>query len=129
MKIPFKTLGKIIMVFLLGNSLMASAQGDLLITPVRVVFEGAKQMEELSVSNISKDTARYNISFVQYRMTQTGAFQQIEKPDSGQMFADKMLRIFPRVVTLAPNETQVRCFLRSLRTRHRLRERRRASLI
>jgi hypothetical protein len=84
-----------------------NAQADLLITPFRVVFEGTKQMEELSVSNISKDTARYNISFIQYRMTENGAFQQIDKPDTGQMFSDKFLRIFPRAVTLAPNETQM----------------------
>jgi hypothetical protein len=101
-----KKLALLVLVFII-NCIPANAQGDLLITPFRVVFDGSKQMEELSVSNISKDTTRYNISFVQYRMTSTGAFQQIDKPDSGQMFSDKYLRIFPRAVTLAPNEAQI----------------------
>jgi len=84
-----------------------SAQGDLLITPRRVVFEGSKQSQELTLANTGQDTARYNVSFVQYRMTESGAFEQIEAPDSGQYFADKYLRFFPRSVTLAPGEAQV----------------------
>ena len=92
---------------LLINFAWAKAQGDLLITPFRVVFDGTKQMEELSVSNVGKDTVRYSISFVQYRMTENGAFQQIDKPDEGQLFSDKYLRVFPRTVTLAPREAQI----------------------
>ncbi len=83
------------------------AQGDLLITPTRVVFEGNKQKEELNLVNIGQDTAIYSISFLQYNMKEDGSFVQIEKPDSGQMFADPFLRIFPRKVTLAPREPQV----------------------
>lgn len=83
------------------------AQGDLLITPRRVVFEGDKQSQELTLANTGTDTAKYNVSFVQYRMTESGAFEQISEPDSGQYFADKFLRVFPRSVTLAPNEAQV----------------------
>jgi hypothetical protein len=83
------------------------AQGDLLITPTRVVFEGNKQKEELNLVNVGNDTAIYAASFVQYRMTADGGFVQIETPDSGQMFADPYLRLFPRRVTLAPREPQV----------------------
>lgn len=82
------------------------AQGDLLITPRRVVFEGTRQSQELTLANTGNDTAKYNVSFVQYRMTENGAFEQITEPDSGQYFADKYLRVFPRSVTLAPNESQ-----------------------
>ena len=83
------------------------AQGDLLVTPRRIVFEGNKQSQEITLANTGSDTARYNVSFVQYRMTESGAFEQITEPDSGQYFADKFLRVFPRSVTLAPNESQV----------------------
>ncbi len=83
------------------------AQGDLLITPRRVVFEGNKQTQELAIANTGNDTARYNVSFVQYRMNEDGSFEQITEPDPGQMFADKYMRIFPRSVTLAPNESQI----------------------
>jgi len=92
--------------FLLSSTNL-SAQGNLLITPRRVVFEGNKQSQELTLANTGVDTAKYTVSFVQYRMTEEGSFDQIEVPDEGQMFADKYLRFFPRSVTLPPNGSQV----------------------
>jgi hypothetical protein len=85
----------------------AQAQGDLFINPKRIVFEGQKRFQEINLANIGTDTARYIISFIQIRMKDDGNFEQIEKPDSGQNFASKYLRIFPRAVTLAPKESQV----------------------
>lgn len=96
-----------IVAFILLIPFYALAQGDLLITPRRVVFEGNKQSQELTLANTGSDTARYNVSFLQYRMTEEGAFEEINQPDSGQYFADSYLRFFPRSVTLAPNEAQV----------------------
>lgn len=84
----------------------AQAQGNLLVTPRRVVFDGSSRVMELNLANTGRDTARYNISFIQYRMTEEGAFEEITEPDPGQFFADKHLRFFPRSVTLAPNEAQ-----------------------
>ncbi len=92
---------------ILGLSFQATAQGDLLITPTRVMFEGNKQKEELNLVNVGKDSAIYSISFVQYNMKEDGTYVIIEKPDSGQMFADPYLRVFPRKVMLAPGESQV----------------------
>ena len=85
----------------------AKAQGNLLITPRRVVFEGPKRTQELNLANTGADTAKYNVSIVQYRMKEDGSFEEITVPDSGQNFADKNIRFFPRTVTLAPNEAQV----------------------
>lgn len=96
----------LLLIPILGLSLFSRAQGDLLITPRRVVFEGNKQKEEINLVNIGKDTATYSISFLQYNMTEEGTFVTIEKPDAGQMFADPFLRIFPRTITLAPGEPQ-----------------------
>ena len=84
-----------------------SAQGDLLITPNRVVFEGRKQKEGLNLINTGKETTTYSVSFVQRRMNEDGSFERIEEPDPGQMFATPYLRIYPRQVTLAPGEAQV----------------------
>lgn len=82
-------------------------QGNLLITPRRVVFEGQKRTEELNLANTGQDSARYNVSIVQYRMKEDGLFEEITTPDPGQNFADKYIRFFPRSVTLGPNEAQV----------------------
>jgi hypothetical protein len=97
----------IMLVLLPGLSQIISAQGDLLVSPIRVVFEGNKQKEEISLVNIGNDTATYSVSFLQYNMTEDGNFVLIEKPEEGQMFADPYLRVFPRQVTLAPREAQV----------------------
>lgn len=82
------------------------AQGNLLVTPRRVVFDGSRRVMELNLANTGQDTARYNISFLQYRMTETGDFEEITEPDPGQFFADRYLRFFPRTILLGPAESQ-----------------------
>lgn len=82
------------------------AQGNLLITPKRVVFEGNKRSVDISLANIGDDTATYAISLIQIRMTEDGNFESITEPDEGQLFASPYLRFFPRSVTLGPGEAQ-----------------------
>lgn len=83
------------------------AQGNLVIMPRRVVFEDAKKRtQELNIANSGADTAKYLVSVIQYRMLEDGNFELITAPDSGQYFADKNFRFFPRSVVLAPNEAQ-----------------------
>lgn len=88
-------------------SFNAKSQSDLLITPFRVVFENGKNIEELTVANTGKDTAKYSISFLQYKMMTTGKLEKIETPEDSILFADKYLRVFPKTITLAPNEAQM----------------------
>ncbi len=85
----------------------SKAQGNLLIMPRRVVFEGAKKSQELTLANTGGDSAKYVVSIVQMRMKEDGSFEPITIPDSGQFFADKYLRFFPRTVFLPPNQSQV----------------------
>lgn len=82
------------------------AQGDLMIMPKRLVFDGSQRSQEINLANTGSDTAVYAISFVNYKMTEAGNFEQVEKPEDGQRFAEDFLRYFPRRVTLAPNEAQ-----------------------
>ena len=88
-------------------SLDANAQGNLLITPRRAVFEGSKRSLDLNLANTGKDTATYAISLIQHRMNEDGSFEIITEPDPDQRFADRFIRFFPRSVTLGPNEAQV----------------------
>ncbi|MBU1579304.1 MAG: molecular chaperone [Bacteroidetes bacterium] len=93
--------------FSVFSSATAIAQGDLMLFPKRVVFEGSKKSYELNLANTGKDTARYNISIINYRMKEDGSFEKITQPGAGENFAIDYLRFFPRSVTLAPNEAQV----------------------
>lgn len=85
----------------------ALAQGNLLVTPRRLVFEGPGRMQELNLSNTGDDTATYLVSLMEIRMKEDGSFERITEPDSGQRFAGSYLRFFPRRVTLAPRESQM----------------------
>lgn len=85
----------------------ASAQGNLLVTPRRIVFDGGPRVRELNLANTGKDTARYAISLMEIRMKEDGSFEQITTPDSGQRFASGNLRIYPRAVYIPPGGSQV----------------------
>ncbi|HAL81405.1 MAG TPA: molecular chaperone [Mucilaginibacter sp.] len=87
----------------------ALAQGNLVIMPIRVVFDGGgggKRTQELNLANTGNDTIKYLISVVQYRMMDDGTFESITLPDPGQNFADKNFRFFPQSVVLAPLDAQ-----------------------
>ncbi|MBS0011197.1 MAG: fimbria/pilus periplasmic chaperone, partial [Bacteroidales bacterium] len=89
------------------QSTTAYAQGNLLITPRRLVFDGSTRSVDLNLANTGQDSASYTISIMQIRMTEEGQFETITEPDPGQQFADKFIRYFPRSVKLAPGEAQV----------------------
>lgn len=99
-----RSLSILIFALICGKSF---AQGDLLVTPKRVVFEGNAQREELSLINMGKDTATFSVSFLQKNMREDGSFITLDKPADIKMSAEPYLRLFPRTVTLAPGEPQV----------------------
>ncbi len=84
-----------------------NAQGSLLLTPKRIVFEGNKTSESINLANSGKDTAQYVISLIHFRMKEDGSFEEITQTEAGQFSAEPYIRYFPRFVTLAPNEGQV----------------------
>jgi len=96
----------LLLFILIFSGLVTYAQGDLMIMPKRLVFEGSERSQEINLANTGSDTAVYAISFVNYIMTEKGNFEQVEAPEEGQRFAEDFLRYFPRRVTLAPNEAQ-----------------------
>lgn len=77
-----------------------------MIMPKRLVFDGSQRSQEINLANTGSDTAVYAISFINYRMTEAGNFEEVKTPEDGQRFAEDFLRYFPRRVTLAPNEAQ-----------------------
>ena len=96
----------LVVIFIIAFSCKTYAQGDLLVTPSRVVFEAKKQKEVLNLVNMGNEPATYSVSFVQRAMKEDGSFIEIQEPELGQNFADSYVRIFPRQVTLAAHEAQ-----------------------
>jgi len=96
-------------VFLLSFFLFSTtgfAQGDLMIMPKRLVFDGSQRSREINLINTGSDSATYAISIVQYKMTESGNFEEVTEPEEGQRFATDFLRYYPRQVVLGPNEAQ-----------------------
>ncbi len=82
------------------------SQGNLLITPTRILIDKSNQTEQISLRNTGSDSAIYSISFVNKLMTEEGGFVLVEKSDTSKLFSETYVRVFPRKVKLAPNESQ-----------------------
>jgi len=94
------------LICLLNSNSTIRAQG-LSIYPSRVVFEERQVKTTIELINTGKEQKTYSVSFVQRNMDENGKFTQITTPGLGQMFSDKLLRIYPRRVTLMPGEGQI----------------------
>jgi hypothetical protein len=93
--------------FLLLFYFPLQAQGDLLIFPKRITFDGIqKRVETLNLSNVGKDTATYTLSYNEIKMGEDGSFNTIDVAETDQNFASPYLRYYPRTITLAPNQSQ-----------------------
>ncbi|MDI5895768.1 molecular chaperone [Flavobacterium algoritolerans] len=98
----------LILVLLLNFSFPLLAQGDLMVFPKRIVFDGIKNVvQNVNLSNTGKDTITYRLSYNQIQMDKDGRFNTIEHPEENQNFASPYLRYYPHTVTLAPNESQI----------------------
>jgi hypothetical protein len=82
------------------------ALGGLLVAPTRLVFEGRQRTGQLTLVNTGAQTATYRISLIRLRMTETGAFREVQEPDSAEQFADTLVRFSPRRVELPPGVPQ-----------------------
>lgn len=94
------------MFLLLSVYLQSFAQGDLLITPTRVIFEGRKQSESIYLVNVGTEKASYSVSFIQNYQTEEGGYIRAESSAKDEMFADPYLRFYPRTISLEPGESQ-----------------------
>lgn len=83
------------------------AQGDLMVYPKRIVFDGIEtRLQTINLGNTGTDTTTYRLSYNQIQMNQEGEFILIDEPEENQNFASPYLRFYPRTITLAPDEWQ-----------------------
>jgi hypothetical protein len=83
------------------------AQGDILITPKRIVFSESDIKRKITLINVGDTESLFTVSFVQRRMNEDGSVTSITNPDPGEKFATPHLRIYPRRVVLKPGESQI----------------------
>lgn len=93
-------------------SFNATAMGQLMVSPTRIVFDGNERTKQINLINNGSETGRFRISFVRRNMDANGKFVEVKEDEPG-MYSDEMIRFSPRQVTLAPGQSQtVRLMLR-----------------
>ncbi|MEO1969039.1 MAG: molecular chaperone [Sphingomonadaceae bacterium] len=85
----------------------ASAQGDLLIAPTRVILDGRRGTEVI-LSNIGSQEATYRVDLELRRMSSDGQLSDVDvaKADPTEQAALDMIRFAPRRVVLPPGQPQ-----------------------
>lgn len=85
----------------------ATAQGDLLIAPTRVILDG-RRGEQIVLSNIGDKEATYRIGLELRRMNPDGSLSDVEPEQANdkEKAALEMVRYAPRRVTLPPSQPQ-----------------------
>ncbi len=91
-----------------------TAPGGFLLSPTRIVLGGPLRAAQLTLVNNGNEPAVYRLSLIRMRMSEDGRLEEIAEPDSGESFADTLVRYAPRQVELEPGVVQtVRLQLRA----------------
>lgn len=108
---PIGTIGLVFAITLLGAG---PAAADLLISPLRVVFEARTRSVTVVVTNQSQETKTYRLEWAEKRAKPDGQYEDVPEPDPAMPVSSKLVQFSPRQVTLAPGESQqVRVALRA----------------
>ena len=85
----------------------ATAQGDLLVAPTRVILDGRRGTEVI-LSNIGSEEATYRIGLELRRMGADGQLHDVERTEANdkEEAALGMIRYAPRRITLPPGQPQ-----------------------
>ena len=84
----------------------AVAQGDLFLSPTRIIFEGSDRTQEVLVVNTGQDSAHFTVSFIEYHIDEAGNYHPIQQPEPDGYYASRFVRFYPRKFALAPNASQ-----------------------
>ena len=102
--------------FFLTTVLFSSAvfsAPNLMLFPVRVVFDKNKRAHQIDLTNTGDEPGTYRITLENKRMTEEGKFIPADKLLPGELPADKIIQFSPRQVVLAPGAGQtIRLVLR-----------------
>lgn len=98
---------------LLIGAVAQEANAQLLISPLRVTFEGRDRSATVIVTNQSDEAATYRMEWQEKRATPDGQYVDVAEPTPEMPISSRYIRFSPRQVTLGPGEQQqVRLALR-----------------
>lgn len=108
MQLFFKALAFCTGAAMMGAAVPATAAGDLLVAPTRLILDGSRGTEVV-LNNIGSEPATYRISLEIKRMTAAGGLDEVAEGDANatEQAALAMISFSPRRVVLPPNQPQV----------------------
>jgi P pilus assembly chaperone PapD len=117
MSIPFcgwRARLTVLAILVVGSIVPTAASAQLLVSPLRLTFEGRQRSAVLTLSNTDKVPRSYRLSWVEQVMTPEGGLRQLSQEEiAGRRIASPMLAFSPRQITINPGEQQtVRVALR-----------------
>lgn len=100
--------GKIIGVFISLNIFFHFARADLLLHPTRLVFNDIQEVQTalIDIANTGLETEIYRLHLVNKRMNEQGQLINADQPNAYERFADQLIYVSPRKITLAPYVSQ-----------------------
>lgn len=117
-KLLFPALGLTFALLFIGSASNAQLEGDgskpgLIITPTRVEIGSRERSASVTIANNGKVPGSYRIELVNKRMSEDGNIVDAPEDAKDPEFADKMIRLSPRRVTVDAGSNQnVRILLR-----------------
>ena len=102
-----------ILCFCTGLIVSQASYAALTISPTRAVFDGKTRSMPIKLTNDGTVKTTYRISFKNMRMTEEGAYEDVDSTKVKGQYAEKLVRYSPRQISLEPGETQsIRLLLR-----------------
>ncbi len=95
------------LLLLAGLLSIPPAHADLTIVPTRVVLEERDRNAVLTIVNRGDHAETFRLSWQHLRQLRDGRYQEIATPAADDLFADVMIRLSPRQITLEPGEQQI----------------------
>ena len=91
----------------------AMAESVLQVLPTRIVMEGPKRADTITLINRGDSDGTYRIFFRNLRASEEGRLAEVTEAIAGERFADRMVRFSPRRITVpARSKQSVRVLVR-----------------
>ena len=105
---------RLFLIIMFGGLISTASHADLMISPLRVVFEDRARSATVTLMNVSSRTSSYRVSWRWYKMNEAGEYKEVPVTERhGVVDFRKSVRYSPRQITVAPNAKQkVRLSLR-----------------
>lgn len=108
-------LNKLLSIIVATFFFTASAHANLLISPTFISFDEKNRSQSITLINSGNKIRSYRVEWKQFAALPDGGYRELTREELSQFSGlDKIVRISPKQVTLAPGERQiVKLFLRN----------------